>query len=127
MTDPAAPTTPRGIQLLNHLAFDGVNLDLYRGWIADIEAEAARSTPAEPLDVERLTRAMDFDRVEALSIIEKHGFVFTTDLSKPIENRTDAERWEALAFRLYTMLLPSNRRSERIIAEYARLPEGADR
>ncbi len=127
---PAAPTTPRTDESLaeyvrHHQCWQAdpnvTIADWHRGILA-IEAEAAtRSTPAEPLDVERLTKAMDFDRVEALSIIEKHGFVFATDLSKPIESRTDAERWEALAFTLYTMLLPSNRRSERIADEYARL------
>ena len=41
---------------------------------------------------------------EALAIIRRHGFVFETPLDKPDEERTEAERWEKLAFTLYTTL-----------------------
>jgi hypothetical protein len=37
-----------------------------------------------------------------LGMIERNGFVFRTPLDKPDNVRTDAEKWEKLAFSLYT-------------------------
>ena len=62
---------------------------------------------------------MDEDRVEAIAIIRKHGYVFARNLAEVTDDSDEAARWEKLAFTLYTMLLPSNRRSERIAVRYA--------
>ena len=95
---------------------------------ADAQRAIGRAEAAAPagLDVERLTEAMDFDRVEAQAIIRKHGFVFARNLAEVTDDSDEAACWEKLAFTLYTMLLPSNRRSEKIAAEYARLLQGTD-
>ncbi len=39
-----------------------------------------------------------------LAMIQRNGFVFATPLGKPDAERTDAERWEKLAFSIYTDL-----------------------
>lgn len=41
---------------------------------------------------------------DTLAMIEHNGFVFRTPLGKPDEDRTEAERWEKLAFSIYTRL-----------------------
>ncbi len=78
-----------------------------------------RAALADLTAAEHLTEAMDFDRVEAQAIIRKHGFVFARRLDQVTDDSEEAARWEKLAFTLYTMLLPSNRRSEKIAAALA--------
>lgn len=41
---------------------------------------------------------------ESLEIIRTNGFVFASNIAKPLEELTEIERWEKLAFSLYTDL-----------------------
>ena len=62
--------------------------------------EAQRVWPELVAVVEKAAPAQQ----NALAIMRREGFVFTTPLGKPDEERTEAERWEKLAFTLYTTL-----------------------
>ena len=92
----------------------------------EVDAEAAFERGQATIDVERLAEALDADRVEALGVMRKHGYVFARDLAAVNDDSDEAARWEKLAFTLYTMLLPSMGRVQRIAAEYARLTGGQD-
>jgi hypothetical protein len=48
----------------------------------------------------------------ARSYFRREGFVFGTDVTKPSADRTEAERWEMLAFTLYTDLCEIASRAE---------------
>jgi hypothetical protein len=42
--------------------------------------------------------------LEAQALLQQHGFVFTVDLSAPIDALSNAGRWEKMAFTLYTLI-----------------------
>jgi hypothetical protein len=42
--------------------------------------------------------------IEAQQLLQRNGFVFTLDLSAPVNSLSNAGRWEKMAFTLYTLI-----------------------
>lgn len=55
-------------------------------------------------DAERALAKIQAVQPETVEMIRRHGFVFETPLDRPDEFRTEAERWEKLAFSIYMRL-----------------------
>jgi hypothetical protein len=69
------------------------------------------------IDELRAALAADIRRqIDAIAVMERNGFVIDMDLSKPMDQLTEAERWQKLAFTFYTDLCESASRAERALA-----------
>ena len=75
--------------------------------LAQAIARLRREVTAGPIKfVAEFIDSVSYEYTEALQMIRAQGFVFKTDLTKA--NLTESERWEKLAFSLYSRLVEAS-------------------